>query len=181
MLKNSSKRVCLIVAALSLLQYGVISAAHRSPQETVREYFSKDLEGARLSAETYKAWIAPLITWKDEPGWDTVFVTKKVYISKTKQIESSRVAIEVRYENVGIISGGGGWDADFLEIRFTEVVEFILVRQGVEWRIQGPVFYPHVSPTRLAKDLELFMMSQNEKADGRLQKLKNILKRLKEL
>ena len=43
------------------------------------------------------------------------------------------------------------------------------------------MFYPHVSPKRLAKDLELFIMSQKENADRRLEKLKNILKRLKEL
>ena len=104
----------------------------KATQDVVRRYYTRDLEGARLSGDTYKARIAPLITWKDEPGWDTVFVTQKVYISRSEKIAGSRAAIEVRYENIGIISGGGGWGADFLEIRFTQVVEFIVMRQGTE-------------------------------------------------
>jgi hypothetical protein len=171
---------CTIILFTLFLSDEVIRA-EMGPQEVVKKYYSADLGGARLSGDTYKANISPLITWKEEPGWDIVFVTKRVYISKTQKTAGGKTSIEVRYDNIGILGGGFGKDANFFEIEFTEVITFILVQHGTKWLIKEPVFYPHVSPKTLIKQFEISIAAEKEKDTERVQHLNNILYRLKEL
>jgi hypothetical protein len=170
-----------IIILLNAFLPGNLIRAETGPIEVVKKYYTADLEGARINGGRYKARITPLITWKQEPGWDTAFVTKKVYISKSEKTKGGKAIVEVRYENAGILGGGIGEDASLLEIKFTEVVIFILVQQGGKWKIQEPIIYPHISPKTLIKEVEPMIVAHKGKNADMVEKLENLINRLKEL
>ena len=170
-----------VTLLINLFLSGSAIGADTGPIEVVKKYYTADLEGARINGGRYKARMTPLITWKQEPGWDTAFVTKKVYISKSEKTTGGKAIIEVRYDNVGILVGGMGADASLLEIKFTEVVIFILVQQGTKWKIQEPVIYPHISPKTLIKEVEPIIAAHKGKNAYMVEKLENLKNRLEAL
>ncbi|MCE5311748.1 MAG: hypothetical protein LLF86_01195 [Nitrospiraceae bacterium] len=141
------------------------------PEEVVKKYYTVDLEGARVDGKSYKALVRPLIIWENEPGWDFVFITKKAYISSIKK-DANKASIEVRYENAGFRNG-----EDVLSVDFIEVVSFTLIQKGGKWKIQAPLFYPHVSPVVLTRHYEQWLKKATDK--DTIQKIKNQLNVLK--
>jgi len=180
MAKKDLRATRFLTAMISITLIIGISMAQANPQDVVKEFLAADLEGARcgLQPGAYKIRIAPLVMWEDEPGWDTAFVTKEAYISKIERF-NDMAKVEVRYENVGILSGGLGWDVEYLGIRFTEVVNFVVVKEPSGWRIKEPVFPPHVSPKMLTSRLELFITKHRD--DERAQRIRSLIEWMREL
>jgi hypothetical protein len=150
--RNFSSPIGVWISAVFL--FGAFSAAEvageTTADEVVKAFYSADFNGARLTPEKYKAVIRPLIVWEHEPGWDTVFVTKRAYVSKSESNEDGKATVEVRYDVLGIWSS----DEPLTLLGFKEVVDFMVIRTKQGWKIKGPVFYPHVSPEALSRHLE---------------------------
>jgi hypothetical protein len=166
-------RVLNLIFYCILLIPNVVHGVEIRPENVVEKYFTFDLEGVRLEGGTYKL-IASLITWKDEPGWDTAFITRKAYIYKQENLKENEVAIEVRYENIGLVAGDV-----LLDIDFTEVITFILIKESEQWKIKGPISPPHVSAKAFSKHLEQLLTEIENKK--RVEDLKTLINRLKDM
>jgi len=163
----------LMVVTLTLSSYSISYGNDSTPDSVIKKYYQADLEGARLSAEGYKT-IKPLIAWEHEPGWDLVFITKNAKISKVEQLRKDETYATVIYDVIGILNGD-----DLLEIEFTQVVTFILIKTNAQWKIKQPVIFPHVSPLALSKHIEKVLKDNQNKQ--RETKLRALMKRLPEL
>jgi hypothetical protein len=151
-----------------------VYAAEMRPAEIVKKYYIADLNGVRLSGNTYST-IKHLILWENEPGWDSMFIANEVRIYGTKIISDTETHIEVRYHIIGILAG------DMLHaFDFTEVINFILVKKGEQWKIKGPIFLPHVALSSAKKHIEKLVQSNTEdKTIAR--KYKQVMERLSDM
>jgi hypothetical protein len=150
-------------------------AAEIRPEEIVNKYCIADLNGVRLSGNIYSA-IKPLILWKNEPGWDSIFIANEVKIHDTKIISDIETHVEVRYHIVGILTGETLFDFDF-----TEVINFILVKKGEQWKIKGPIFPPHVALSSTKKHIAKLIQSSNTEDKTIIRKYKRIMERLNDM
>ncbi len=169
-----TKGIFNLVFMLILFLYNVALGDGNRPEDIVKKYYMADLDGARLTTEGYKA-IKPLITWEDEPGWDEVFITKKAYISKIEKLSNNKLSIEVRYEILGDLEGAD----NLCRLVLVEVINFILIKENGQWKINSPIFPPHVSPIVASKHLEKLITKEKDKE--RVDKLKILIKQLKEM
>jgi|HubBroStandDraft_6_1064221.scaffolds.fasta_scaffold06445_2 hypothetical protein len=110
-----------------------------SPASTVKKYCQLDFDGSRLSSGTWKR-VSSLVSWEDEPGWDTYTVVSGFQISSEKQSQDA-ATISVVFSVVGTMSG----DGPLKEERKKESLEFHLKRVGTDWKILEPMEPPHVS------------------------------------
>jgi len=167
-------RVLISVVILFIVTwFSPLYGNDNTPDSVVKKYYQADLDGARLSAEGYRK-IKPLILWEHEPGWDLVFVTKGARIDKTGQLRTGEIYVTVFYEVLGILTGD-----ELLEIEFTQVVTFNLIKKNGQWKIKQPVIFPHVSQLALSKHMEdVLKENQDKKREARLNL---IIKRLREL
>jgi hypothetical protein len=119
----------------------------KSPEEIVLRYCLMDAKGKRLSSDSWDN-IRPLITWGDEPGWDTAIVLFNFRIVSTK-IDGKKATVVVQYHNLGTTD-----TVDFKPLDKDEIIEFELVSDNGIWRINGPVNVPHVLPGAAIKHLQ---------------------------
>ncbi len=148
-------RIVYLVVGLVLLLYGGVSQGGESgPQGIVKEYYSMDLDGVRLSGSSWKK-VRPLITWDDEPGWDQIYITKDASIHGIKNVSANKTIVEVRYRVIGILSG-----ESLYSFAFNEIVEYVLVKNHDDWKISEPIIPPHVSPTVTLKRIEKSISSR---------------------
>lgn len=108
------------------------------PQSIAAEYCRLDFQGARLSSRTY-AEINRLVSWEEEPGWDSVFITDKYEITGYA-VYGDEAEVTVEYTLKGSISG-----QDFTAYEKTETVIFRLGLTGGVWKITEPLIPPHCS------------------------------------
>lgn len=137
-------QICLVIVVPSKISF----AESNTPQDIVRKYYTKDLQGVRLSGDTYGE-IESLITWKHEPGWDHAFIVNEISIRDSKEISKDDTLIEVKYHIIGIMDGH-----DLLEFIFYEVIDFEVTRDQGEWKIKNPIFPPHISVKSAIKHFE---------------------------
>jgi len=163
----------LLVILFIVNCYSPLYANSNTPESVVNKYYQADLRGARLSAEGYQK-IKPLILWEHEPGWDLVFVTKEARTEKTGQLRNGEMYVTVFYEVAGILNGD-----ELLEVEFTQVVTFTIIKKNTQWKIKQPVIFPHVSQLALSKHLEEVIKEVQDKK--RETKLNLLIKRLREL
>ena len=105
----------------------------------LENFCARDFQGARLAGTTWSQ-VAPLVAWKEEPGWDQIKLVDGFTVG-APQASGNGLQIPVFYEVVGTASGP-------LITRFEkqlEMVEFELEAAGGSWRITGPIVPPHVS------------------------------------
>lgn len=169
-----NKTAYFLIVSL-LFCWSNVFAAEESPQDVVKKYFTADLNGVRLSGQTYKT-IKPLIVWEHEPGWDFAFITDDVKIYNMQKISNTEVSVEVRYRIVGILSGD-----DLSEYYFKEVIDFVVTREGARWKIKKPIFPPHISSVAAVKQIEELIRTEGAEDRNRASKLKNTLERLKNI
>lgn len=132
--------VCAQTKAPGLKQNKVL-AREVSPASVVQEYCRLDFGGARLSSQNPNLdKIFALVTWPDEPGWDSAVVVKKYTVVRTVpgHLTSS---VTVRYSVLGEMNG--------VEVvaspKHREFVTFVLSKTGKPWKIKRPVIPPHIS------------------------------------
>lgn len=113
----------------------------QSPTAVVREYCELDMKGARLSSQNpYVDKIFALVSWPDEPGWDSAIVVKKFAIVSAR-LGHQTPTVTVRYNVFGKMTGTHVAPLNKRE----EFVTFSLSRSGSGWKIERPLIPPHVS------------------------------------
>ncbi len=175
MIRHAISKASYFVFTLLLLGLNHLAfAVDDSPQEVVKRYYTADMNGVRLSGQTYKS-IKPLVSWEHEPGWDYAFITNEVKIYNAQKISNNEVIVEVRYHIIGI------WGGDsFSEYDFNEVIDFTVVHDGKKWKIKKPIFPPHISPTAAIKHLEELIRTEGAEDKSRSSNLKHTIERLKD-
>ena len=132
-----------ITVIFSILLIGIsinTCMAGDTPSEVVRKFCQFDFEGARLSSKTYSD-IVPLISYPEEPGWDTV-ISITGYTIKKEKIFGNNAEVIVEY-NID-----QSWPAG-VTIPNIEVIK--LAQYDGAWRIKEYVMYPRVSKDVLCK------------------------------
>jgi len=109
-LNRGSYRRLLVyfLALLGAVVVGGEAMANRqttSPSGVVRKYCQLDFDGSRLSSAMWKR-VSPLVSWEDEPGWDTYTVVSGFQILSEKQ-SKDEATISVSFSVVGTMSGDG--------------------------------------------------------------------------
>ena len=170
----NNKIFYIIFFSLFFVRLNIAFAVEGSPQDIVKKYYTADLNGVRLSGQTYEN-IKPLITWEHEPGWDTEFITDEVKIYSTK-LNNDEALVEVRYHIIGIFSG-----ENLLKYDFNEVIDFILIREGKEWKIKKPIFPPHVLPSTAIRHLEYLIRIEGTRDTSKVEKIKHNIERLRDM
>lgn len=133
MKKNFSKKTFYIASILIIFMQNFTFAMEQTPEDVVKKYYTVDLNGAKLSMDTYEAIISPLIAWENEQGWDIAFVARKAYINNVEKINDNEVHIKVCYENAGVLSGD-----EVIEDEFVEEIELVLGRSVIDESVLYP-------------------------------------------
>lgn len=127
-----------------------------TPIEVVRQYCDFDLKTGRISTANFGK-LPPLVTWDEEPGWDTVTVVSGFKILSSKQSQH-RAVVTVRWDVLGHAEA-----ENVTKERTPEIVEYKLKLVKGLWKIESPIVQPHVSlPT-----LRAFVLSQFKKEPKR--------------
>lgn len=133
------------------------SHSAKSPKDVVLKFCLSDAEGKRLSSDTWTA-IMPLITWTDEPGWDTAVVISDFRVINA-EVSSVKATVSVKYHILGSVS------VDFKKGDTYETEKFELVYVNGTWKIDKPVITPHVYKKAIIKHFR-----EIQKSDSYLRK-----------
>lgn len=135
----------LAVAVVAIHAPAQPAFAQYGPQGVVRQFCQLDGMGMRA---TMPGWlqVAPLVAWTLEPAWDHVVVVGSYIVGAPRPVEGrTALDVDVRYDVVGEISGGG--------MRAEPGIETITLRVDApgagSWRILGPPPLPHLFADRL--------------------------------
>lgn len=118
-----------------------------TPEEVVGRFCQLDLEGARLSSDTWPR-VVPLVTWERQPDTDPVYLVSGYEVGAGR-IEGERAEVPVRYEVIDRI--GVPWKEAEGDLESSSTVTFELVRERGVWKIAGPAITPRTSPESLAR------------------------------
>ncbi|MDE2466258.1 MAG: hypothetical protein KGO02_21470 [Alphaproteobacteria bacterium] len=130
----------------------------RSPAAVMSEYCALDAKGARLSSQNpLLNTMFSLVTWPEEPGWDSVHVIKKFAILGSHSKPTS-ATVTVGYAVLGQLS-----DLAFSRSSTRhQVVTFVLIKSGNEWRIQRPMIEPHISVEAAMASLRSLLIDEKD-------------------
>ncbi len=148
----------------------------RSPAAVVSEYCALDAKGARLSSQNpFLDTIFSLVTWPDEPGWDSVRVIRQFAILGSHSRPTS-ATVTVRYAVLGQLN-----DLAFSRSSTGhQVVTFLLVKSGNEWKIQRPMIEPHIFVEAARASLRSLLVDEKDaQRRGRIRETLFVLERLK--
>jgi hypothetical protein len=107
------------------------------PLGLVRQYVKRDAEGERLGPSP---WFGPVVTWPDDPGYDSLTVIRSYKVETPKDIGGSPVTILVKYDAIGWIASSG-----FIPQENLEAFDFVVVRtEDAGWQIDQPQIDQHV-------------------------------------
>ena len=104
------------------------------PLGLVREYVKRDAAGERLRPS---AWFQQVVTWPDEPGYDSYTVIRGYEVERPKAIAGSPARIMVRYDVIGWVVWRDS-ELIFLDQPKDERREFVVIRDDAGWRIDEP-------------------------------------------
>lgn len=172
-----------IVSVMLILGFAVTAYAGKGAEEVVRQYYTQDFRGDRLSADTYDN-MKPLFDWgpdRDEPGWDIAFIVDGIRVYNIRKIRNDEQEVAVRYSVIGKLSN------DITFIKFIELVEYKVKFINGEWKIVSPIIYPHISPQAAAKhyreSIESYkkdpMFRENLPHDWKINEIVNDLMKIK--
>jgi hypothetical protein len=120
-----------------------------TPADVVRMYCEFDLKTGRISTANF-AKLPPLVTWEEEPGWDTVTIVSGFRILSSKLFDR-RATVSVRWDVLGHSEA-----ENVTKDRKSEVVEYQLKQINGLWKIDEPVIPPHI----LLSTARAFVLSQ---------------------
>lgn len=109
------------------------------PVGLVRQYVKRDGDGERLAPAD---WFQQVVTWPQEPGYDSHTVIRSYRVERPPSIEGS-AKIQVRYELIGWVVPGKP-HSTFIPWEGTEVFTFVVIRDEQGWRIAEPMIDQHV-------------------------------------
>jgi hypothetical protein len=137
--RNLGLALCCATLVQALPSWSALDEV--SPTSVVQDYCKLDQAGARLSSQDpNNQKIFALVSWLEEPGWDSVVVIKSCEIFPSKWGQpTSRVAL--RYVLLGEMTG-----TNITAYRpHDEFVTFVLDKSGDTWKIKRPLIPPHIS------------------------------------
>src|SRR6266704_2966850 len=105
-----------------------------APIRLVREYVSRDANGERIRRNT---WFFNVVTWSEEPGWDSYIVVRGFQISPVRA-DSSTARVTVTYRVAGYVRTTGRTTAAFVDDTATETRIFTVALTDNGWRIVAP-------------------------------------------
>lgn len=174
--KHSTRHCAVLASAFCLLPlvFGCATGDDTpdSPDLAARQFAQLDLEGARLSPDTYGK-IDPFVEWEGRPHWETVYLVSGFDIADTQVTgDTAEVRVAYRMLNRVNMAAFGPTDPndpqllDDLQRNSGIVLKMNHTRDG--WKIAEPMFQPRVSPMALHNYIKEHM--QWEK-DTRLQSM----------
>jgi hypothetical protein len=110
----------------------------RTPAGVVRLYCDFDLRSGRISSENFEK-LPPIVTWEEEPGWDTVVVVSGFKILSSTQTHD-RAVVTVEWSVLGRSEA-----ENVVREQKSEVIAYQLKFLKGLWKIDSPVIPPHVS------------------------------------
>jgi hypothetical protein len=125
------------VIMIFTLFFSTEKAVAETPKEVVAAFCKLDFEGNRLSSEKYKN-IKSLVSYPDEPGWDTVIGIHGYEIKKEK-IENASAEITVEYEI------DRQWPNNPSNKEKYKTETFHLKQENSKWKITKYIMFPRVS------------------------------------
>ena len=169
---NSRIYCFLLIVGILAINCNNVPASNNDPINVVKKYIDSDLQGVRLSGETYNQ-IESLILWEHEPGWDQFFVSRNVNI-RSSTMHENQATVEVVYEVICIVSGNS-----LNRYHFNELIEIHLTLIDGEWKIVKPIFPPHVSQ-QVARE-HYYSLYKNDVKGMFAEDYKDIVNKLDEL
>ena len=109
-----------------------------TPAGVVRLYCDFDLNSGRISTENFEK-LPPIVTWEQEPGWDTVVVVSGFKIVSSTQTQDHAV-VAVKWAVLGHAEA-----ENVTREEKSEVVAYQLKLLKGLWKIDSPIIPPHVS------------------------------------
>jgi hypothetical protein len=106
------------------------------PVSLVRQYVKRDANGERLQADP---WFQQVVTWSEEPGYDSYTVIRSYSVEPPPTIQGSPAEILVRYDVIGWVQWQDG-EQVFLDQEMSQAITFVVVRDDNGWRIDEPQF-----------------------------------------
>lgn len=150
---------CLTVAAAAAASGQRPQQRPRDPVETVKRYVALRFRGAPW------ADFAPLITWEDEPGWDTYWLVNR-YAVATLENKGNTVMVPVTYHRLGLYSN----DFIFKPADQDVTLRYEVVQTRTGWVIKAPELdYPDLSVDFEIAALRSAAASQYETPERRKQ------------
>jgi hypothetical protein len=121
-----------------------------TPASVVRLYCDFDLRSGRISTENFEK-LPPIVTWEEEPGWDTVVVVSGYKIISAMKTHDHAV-VTVQWSVLGRSEA-----EKVTREEKSEVIAYQLKLLKGLWKIDSPLIPPHVSlPTLRAFVLRHF-------------------------
>jgi len=142
-----------------LLSQAVSKEDDYGPAATVVAIFcEQDALGIRLSSLTWK-YVKPLISWDEEPGWDTVFVIDGFNIIDESYSNLSAKVV-VRYYNVRLLSYDNNGKMSLSDYKQQHDIAYNLVYDNKSWKID--VFDDDMPPAPYVYVESIERQSKNE-------------------
>ncbi|MBK7995170.1 MAG: hypothetical protein IPK14_17835 [Blastocatellia bacterium] len=114
-----------------------------SPQDTILAFCTADFKGVRTSPETYQQ-IIPYILWEEELTGDATIVSDFRIVNSA--IVEDRANIAITYNNIGQIKKDEKGKLKIEKIGLTtETLNYKLVKDKGQWKIEAPQPPPHIS------------------------------------
>jgi hypothetical protein len=146
-MKRSHKNIMAIflnLTVLLILLMPVCSSAEQydhplTPEEVVQKFCQLDADGMRLSGDTWRQRILPLVTWTEEAG-GMIFVIDSYKVGKAK-VNGDKATVPVDYVTIG--------STDYIQFsnpspKWVNPYSYHLVKKNGAWKIDGPLSAPHV-------------------------------------
>jgi hypothetical protein len=127
---------CLV--ALFVAQPNTLGEYPSTPARVVRLYCDFDLNTGRISTENFEK-LPSIVTWEEEPGWDTVVVVSGYKILSSKQTLDHAV-VTVQWAVLGYAEA-----ENVSREKKSEVIVYQLKLLKGLWKIDSPIVPPHVS------------------------------------
>jgi hypothetical protein len=110
-----------------------------------------------------------LVTWEDEPGWDSVVAIRDFRILDAHE-ERDTAVVRVQYDVLGYIGGSRITLADRNNpsdpiLKSWQTTEFHLKLTPEGWRIASPVMEPHPSAATIIGHIEGLLAPESGRAE----------------
>jgi hypothetical protein len=132
-----------------------------APLTVVQEYVSRDAQGERLRSN---AWFMSVVTWPDDPGYDSHTAIRSYTVSPA-QVTGDSAVVQVEYRVLAWIVAGDTNSTRVMPHDSLETQRFRLVRTDGKWLIAGPQIDQHVLLDR-ARQLSLFGAADRARLDS---------------
>lgn len=136
----------------------------KTPTEVVRDYCTMDMNGVRLTGETWQK-IKSFICWEEEGGWDAVTVIRDFTVLDST-IASDTAIVTVEFKLLGSQEGDDVWYPE-KESDISDKKEFILIKKDQNWCISSPMYRPLVEALKIIDHLSEVLKASEAEGQNR--------------